>query len=285
MAASGQTASGKADDSIVVTGSKATAEEARDRIEDYIQQTGVGLGQRPVARWIDPVCPKVIGLEADIAKIFEQKMRSVAQSNGIRLAGGRCQSNIVVAFTHDGAGLVQQIRKREPAKLSSVKLADRAELVTGEAPVRWWYSYETRGSDGRRATTAPLPWVGGGEGGVSVLPNIETIAHYNSSIVSTQTARAITQATVIVDVTDAEGVRLDAVADYAAFVAFAEIVKQEMPPSGSILALFQEDSVQELSAIDIAFLQALYRLPLDRKARQQRGLLAKKMTVANTGSE
>jgi hypothetical protein len=97
---------------------------------------------------------------------------------------------------------------------------------------------------------------------------------YNSgSQVRTPTVRSLYGATVIVDVTKATGTRLKAITDYAAMVAFAEM-NASNPPPDSILGLFQPDGVESsLTDWDMAFLKSLYRMPLDRRSRIQRGHL------------
>lgn len=119
-----------------------------------------------------------------------------------------------------------------------------------------------------------------GEGGTpgAVLPgNGETsfLSLYSNSIVSTQVVRAIRSATVLIDVNKATGVKLDATADYAAFVALAELRPSPEPQPNSILGLFKgEKPPTHLTEWDTKFLRELYRLPLDRRARQQRNSLA-----------
>ena len=62
-------------------------------------------------------------------------------------------------------------------------------------------------------------------------------------------------------------------AAYAAMVAFAEM-DASAPPPDSILGLFQPSSVESsLTDWDMAFLKSLYRMPLDRRSRIQRGHL------------
>ena len=56
-------------------------------------------------------------------------------------------------------------------------------------------------------------------------------------------------------------------------VAFAEMSASDPPPD-SILRLFQPDSIESsLTDWDMAFLKSLYRMPLDRRSRIQRGHL------------
>lgn len=105
---------------------------------------------------------------------------------------------------------------------------------------------------------------------------------YNSSIVSTQVVRALQSATVVIDVEQAEGTPLDAVASYAAMVALAEFRSNPPPPKESILALFDgEMERRELSSNDAALLRGIYTVPPDREAYQQRRQLV--TTVRQSG--
>lgn len=106
-----------------------------------------------------------------------------------------------------------------------------------------------------------------------MLPAGDTISNYNSSIVSTQVARVLTSATVIIDLNLSSGTKLDAIAALASLVVLTEI-EPDAKPTGSILSLFPVGSgIDDLSETDRQMLKALYALPLDRTARQHRGRL------------
>jgi hypothetical protein len=95
--------------------------------------------------------------------------------------------------------------------------------------------------------------------------------------------RAIVEAGVVIDLDRVEGRRLDAIAAYAAFVAFAEVRAGATPPAGSVLGMFGRDGEPQgggLTKQDRTFLRALYRLPLDRTARRLRGRLVSDMVEA-----
>ena len=97
--------------------------------------------------------------------------------------------------------------------------------------------------------------------------------HYENSI-SARDQRVMTSAIVIIDTDHAMGRRLDALAAYAALVAFAEIRNVDASPDGSILGMFESSAPPRgLTTQDEAFLRSLYGLPLDRKAAQHRGQL------------
>jgi hypothetical protein len=279
---------------IVVTGKVATREEARRIAIDFVRQTGVAAQQDSVARWIDRICPKVFGLDPAIAARVANRIRASAELAGARLAREPCRSNLAVVFTDNAMAFVQDVAKRDPKRISQMSLGDRELLRQGETPVRWWYSFETRSKHGSRTHTGQVPGSGGagseGEGaqsgatgGGSIIAGNDTsttLSQYNSSIVSTQAVRALTGATVVIDVNRALGRDLDAVASYAAFVALAE-TRLSAKPEGSVLSLFASDAPPAgLTDRDEAFLKAVYALPLDRKIGQQRSRIVGALTDA-----
>jgi len=165
--------------------------------------------------------------------------------------------------------------------------------------MRWWYSTEVRSADGQPPVNAPLPWLaisteGGAEGGGGSATNNDAGGdsgggYTNSrraSLISSNAKRAIRTATVLVDVTLAQGKDLDGVIDYAALVGLAEIRFSGEPPANSVLALFApENPVYGLTTQDEALLKSLYRLPLDRQGRYHRGWLVNGVTKALSGAE
>lgn len=266
-------------ETIVVVGED--EDQRRREIHDFVRELGVANGQRTAARWVDPVCPTVTGLAPAHAAIVETRVRTIAREAGARVARQRCEPNIVIAFSGDGGALARAIRSRAPARLSEVPVTDRAPLFEGRAPIRWWYSTEARDSSGVSASSILPPWsAGNGEAGGSVLPmndNSTAINHYNPSLVSTRTMRALQAATVVVDANLAAGQTLSSIADYVALIALAEI-QLDARPANSVLGLFSNpEAPRRMSQRDETFLKALYRLPLDRRARQQRARLVDDM--------
>ncbi len=271
-----------ASEAIIVNGSRLTPEQARDQAIAFVRGVGVAFGDRSVARWEAPVCPHIIGLESVHAQIVEKTLRRIAWKAKIPYATAPCHTNVVVTFTTDAGAVVRRISSRAIKSLSEVPLNARDVLRNGDAPVRWWYTTDVRSKDGMSASAAPAPWTSGNaEGGGSVLPDTgRSLNQYGSSIISTQAIRVLKSATIIVDANLAEGHTLDAVASYIAMVAFAEISSNDFAPSGSILSTFVSAEASAVTDWDLAFLRALYRLPLDRKARQQRNILVAELTAA-----
>ena len=274
---------------IVVTGERVSPPEARRLASDFVSRTGVASGHLPAARWEEAICPRAVGLGSQHAALVEQIVRDTAQSAGARVARTGCVPNIVISFSADAAATVRAVQDQAPQRLREVRGDARTALLTGRAPIRWWYVTESRGSDGN---SGQLPGMSGalenGEGGSALPSNGESGSQrlYNSSMISTRSVRVIRNASVVVDVGRSEGVSLQAVAAYAAFVALAEIQPRQPAPEASILALFEgAETGRELSALDQAFLRGLYRMPLDRGGRLHRSYLLSEVTDAALGLE
>lgn len=259
---------------IVVTGQAPAAK--RKAAEDFVRATGIAAQANPVARWVDRICPKVYGIpDTAVRARIEQRVRVIAETVGAPLAPARCVSNFAIVFTSDGPGFARSIYRRDFRRMSRMTPVRRAQILEGQDPVRWWYGSDLRGKDGRRAAAVAPPWTSGNaEGGGSVIPlgpETDVIDQRSPTLIGTQAIRTLTGATVVVDVTRADGAPLDAVTDYAAFVGLAEVAPPGKPPADSVLGLFgTEPRPRELTGQDIAFLRAVYRLALDRTASQQR---------------
>lgn len=262
---------------IIVKGTRIDPQQARQRAVDFVKRTGVAHGQQQVARWVVPVCIKVIGLKDPHAARFKALMLDVAHQANVRVAKPNCQPNITVTFARDVGKVVRHIKSRKPHQLDELSPVEKEHLLDGEAPVRWWYATQMLDRDGVQSNSISAPWITSDGGVPFSLPlndGVTATQQYNSgSNVRTPTVRSLYGATVIVDSGKAGKTPIDAVAAYAAMVAFAEM-HASVPPPDSILGLFQPDIIESaLTDWDLAFLKSLYRMPLDRRSRIQRGHL------------
>lgn len=267
-----------ADDDITVTGSNPA--EAAERARAFVRATGVANGQRPAARWKDPVCPKVAGVPAEKAAVIEERMRSFARQVGAPLASAPCRANAIVNFTADGADFARRAAKRAPRQMRDIPADRREAIMTGTAPVRWWYLTQVRGADGEGPTGDQQPMfmtveggaagtgLPGGEGGVQM--------RYKDGRISTQSIRTLAGASVVIDVGRLGTASIETLADFAALVALAEFQPGDPPPGDSLLSLFAaDDAPLAATPSDVALLKQLYAIPLDREARAHRRLLAR----------
>ncbi|MCW1402389.1 hypothetical protein OKA06_08640 [Novosphingobium sp. MW5] len=279
-------------DDIVVKGKALSKEQAREQAQAFVQNIGIVTTVKPAARWVDPICPKAVGIVDDKAAMVTSRIRQVAANIGARVAKEGCKPNILITFTELGTDLIQRINSMDPRQLSEVPHSQRERLLTGNDPVRWWYSSQVRSHDGMPGMGAPPPWMnmsneGGGGGGTESTSGASSNVtgtftnSYRTSVVATQTKRSIDLATVVVDVKLAEGKQFDAVIDYAAMVTLAEVWPQGPMPGDSILSLFEgRPAPGEITPQDEALLKALYKMPMDREGRYHRGRLVKDVSSA-----
>lgn len=269
---------------IIVKATPLDPDQARQRAVDFVKSTGVATGQKQVARWAVPVCVKVVGVsDTQLAKV-ENVMLEIAREANIPVGKPGCDPNITVNFTADAGAVVRYVHQRRPHQLRELDLNEREHILTGTAPVRWWYSTQNLDRDqvgtdnvatifataGSAATAGPS----GGPIQVGGMGEMTSTQQYGSgSNVRTPTIRSLFSATVVIDAPSAGNTSIDSIAAYAAMVAFAEM-DAGAPPPDSILGLFQPSSIEStLTDWDMAFLKSLYRMPLDRRSRIQRGHL------------
>lgn len=265
---------------IVVRGTRIDPAAARDRAAEFVKRTGVANGQQQVARWVVPVCIKVIGLTTNQEAKVVGLMLGIAREANIPVGRVDCDPNITVTFASDAGQVARHIHARKPHQLAELNRAERERVLSGGGPVLWWYATQMLDRDGVRSNNISAPWITAGEGSGSSavsLPTADGVTatqQYNSgSHLRTPTVRSLYGATVIVDANKAGKMPVDALAAYAAMVSFAEMNASDPPPD-SILRLFQPDSIESsVTDWDMAFLKSLYRMPLDRRSRIQRGHL------------
>src|SRR3546814_17042308 len=90
-------AAGDDPNSIIVTGTPDAKREERKRAAEFVRRTGVAT-LNPVARWIAPVCPRTIGVDAKIAGIVDERIRDVAEAAGAPIASQPFTTNLSVIF-------------------------------------------------------------------------------------------------------------------------------------------------------------------------------------------
>ena len=282
---------------IHVIGRPITDAELRKQANDFVRRTGVANGSDPVARWLEPVCPKVVGIKPEYAAIVEQRMREIAELSAIKLGKPGCQANIAVTFTTDARALMQQISRKAPSRLAELTPFQRDQLLSGDAPIRWWYNSRTQGADGMRVANSDSLLVSAdatdgrtfsaGTGGESAIGNgTQTVQAYRSTLIGTLAVRALFRATILIDVNLAQGRSLDAVAAYAAMVAFAETAPSAQLVPNSILGLFDAgNAYTDPTDWDISLLRTLYSMPHDRAGWKQRRMLVSAIVDTSAQSE
>jgi hypothetical protein len=269
------------DSTIIVTGQKATKEEARRQASAFVRAATVVPQEDQYARRRDQLCPAVSGIDAKYAANVISKITSTAEAVGVRLAKAGCRANLLVHFTNDGNGYIAEISKKRPDLLKTMRPDERSVLTQSVAPIRWFYATEARGSDnmklslGGKSAGVLLPAAGAAEP-IKIESSRGTLNTYSASLIDTQLVVNLSSTVAIVDVEKATGFPLESVAAYAAMVSLAQIkLSTDYSTYPSILSMFSgakpvDQAPRDLTEWDYAYLRALYKIPGNRTARAQR---------------
>jgi len=243
--------------------------------------TAMTVGDQ-VPRWTMPICPRVEGLDAELAAQVDSAIRSIGAEAGAKIAGRRCKPNVFVVFTRESAGLAQKLADRLPAPRNRNGRIERSAFAAATGPLRW----ETRTSthDARHGPTVAnsAALMGAGDGFLlrTELPTTDSV---EPSLIRKQTRAAIDGMMVVVDGPASEGMELAQLAEYIAMVVLARPPMSASfndHPSILNLASYRPPgpSPLRLSEWDRAYLAGLYSAPADRSASATRSIIAQRMT-------
>lgn len=210
-----------------------------------------GMPEEPLARFEDPVCPGVIGLQVDYAVAVVAKIRQNSEGLGLRTAPDEgCKPNLIVAFLNDGQDYLQRLHEERAYLFESLDRSELRELLAITGPARAWVTTETRTRDGlqvgRRENLVQIPEAG------------MWSAH---SKIYVPTRQDITASMVLIDRSAIEGLSIDQLADYATLYGLADFVPEATAETPTIQRLFDEgqDTAPEgLTNYDLAYLERLY---------------------------
>lgn len=228
------------DGGIVVNGQ---AQKPIKRAQRYIRQV-LDTDDGQLARFVDPVCPLVIGLPDRFKASIEDRIRIVAGAASVRLAKDKCQPNLMIVFADNSDALIETMRKRRnPAFANLDDGALRDAFKAG--PIHAWRLVVTRDEVGNIST---------GNNDPDYPPVMEG-----------DTQAVTINAVVVMDRKVAQGKSVRQLGDY---VVMRTLVGARPPARGSIasesiLSLFDPAVApppREISDMDIGLLANLYRL-------------------------
>jgi hypothetical protein len=204
----------------------------------------------PLARFEDPLCPGIAGLQVAYAETMVGRIRANAEQLGVRLADeATCEPNVIVAFVEDGGSFLERLQDTSGQLFAELSQDDRRELMREPGPARVFMRVRTRTRDGMTVSRRD---------NLTDIPQAEMWSAH--SRIYTPTRNDIHSVLVLIDRAAIAGVSVNQLADYVTFRALSQLRPQEMASNDSILALFQEEGSPpaELTAIDRAFLAELY---------------------------
>lgn len=210
-----------------------------------------GLGEDPLPRVEDRLCPGIIGLETSMAEGLVSRIRANAASFGVPLADpASCEANLVVAIVEDGQAWLADLADRRGYLFRDMDRTDREELLATTGPVRVWNQVTVRTRDGLRV---------GLRENLTSLPQAGMWSAH--SRIYRPVRKDITYSLVLFD-RAAVGLMTPAqLADYASARALSTVFPEGSgQPQPSILTLFDSAAAQPagLTEHDRAWLDELY---------------------------
>lgn len=255
LPAAAQTEPAADSNEIVVTGD-AEPPPRREVFDQALEVSRVDPGrmyEESLARLTAPLCPQVVGLDGDLAQEMVERIRANAERVDVRLARGRCATNLLVAFADDGQMLLDELARRHPKVFALASAEERSELLADTAPVRVWNVVEHKWASG-----APLQYRRG-------RPEMPSTKKPVGMILPTR--KDIDFALVVYDREAVLGMTVLQLADYATMRGLSHTRPASgMQPMSTILALFDEESElapvdrepAELTSFDLGYLRSVY---------------------------
>lgn len=233
-----------------------------DQEAAFIEDVSAPVRGRALARWDRAVCVGVANMRTGHAQFMIDRVSSVALELGLAVGEPGCRPNIMIAATADAdafaTGMVQDDLSSFRPALSDTDRGRRAleQFQTTDAPVRWWHVSLPVSAD----TGEPAKPLSGDEP--------VTVRVRNASRLRGNIRDDLARAVIILDMPRLGDVAFDALSDYVAVVALAQIDPTADPAaSPSILNLFSSTNPPRgLTPWDRQYLHVLYSDLRDRAA-------------------
>jgi hypothetical protein len=241
-----------------------TESERREELRDFTRQIIRSPRLRqPVAKFLYPVCVKVLGLAEPEAEAIAQRIRANVRDLGIGADDKPdCRPTVRVAFMAPEAGPPERWLSPDSPAIAHLAGYQREQVLREAGPVRAWNRVAVRDANGR-AFRVRL-------GDQLRFPEYTEVEAFNSSdpIVTTE----ITGAAVMISRDAAHGFTLAQLADYATvrtLIGTSAPPRNGSVPAPTILSLFNDpEPPAEMTSFDRALVAELYNATRNPSARR-----------------
>ncbi len=236
-------------DPIIVTGTKLS----EDAVRTFIRDVAVEAADGQLARWDDPICPSVRGLQSNYNDYVKGTIVALAEEVDARIADPGCKINLVVAFVSEPGDFIASIRDARSDLFDSMTIPDRDKMAASGETVRTWNLIETKGADGANMVAMSDLAMGG-------LMNINAVRQYTTSGVQESTRQDIDATFITIDLEQIDGKTMQQVSAYAAMLALAQVnVSEPITAGPTILNLFHSPAAApaDFTDWDIAYMRSL----------------------------
>ena len=266
---------------------------AKQQAFDFVQGYASATRQRQlIARWGHPICVQVTGLEPDQAAAVKARVEQIARAAKVGVQPADCQRpDVEIGFSRTPQAVLDDVIAHNPRILGD-RTSGTRDVKTMSRPVQAWYDtngveFAENASEGLKASVVdrggPAGWAGlktlvdmqaspqaqadanywnQSQGSLQGNPYPYDLDHW-ADLDNPRSSRQFLNALVIVDLTKADGVRLNALADGAAMLALAQPRSQggcqALPSITDLFAVCPGRAAPAgLTPADTAYLAALY---------------------------
>lgn len=289
VSASAEAAVDSDNNEIVVTAQKKLKAAISTHISTVISDQSGGQ----YARFMQPLCPSVIGFGEKNAAFIEKRLRAIAKAADIRTGGANCDPNIHVLVVEDGNKMLDFLRRKHRRAFGTLTPYQRDKIQNGQGPSYNWHIVETvSADDGGSRSVAGTGFAGGASYGLLSDAGANAGRTHVKSRIAVPVRQELNHGFLLIDKAAAQGLSVVQIADYAAMRTFLQTKEGStgIAAADSILSLFDTqdraaDRVQSLAPWDLALLTALYKAPTNMPARLQRSSMFQSFEKALASGE
>lgn len=209
---------------------------------------------RPIARFMDPMCLDVAGLNPEYHERSVRRVNANAKVAGVRIARGQCKPNAMVLFADDSREQLLTLRKANRFIFGEMPRSEFRDMLASKDRVYAWQVNEVVGLMGG-------PRDENNEFGNGVFVNrVIGFGRLSPSI------RIVTRSSaVVIESQQTEGKTPEQLADYATMRLIAPTGERPADSVGgpaTIMTLFSDPAgaPDGLTAFDLAYLESVYAI-------------------------
>lgn len=266
-----------------------TSRAVREKqIQQYVESHAVpSRVAAKIGRWETGICVTAEGLKPELLEFVVRRVKAVATQVGARVnANPTCRDNVEIGFASNPQSVMDYIRDKHAAYLgfhnNTVEAGNSARMTR---PIQAWYATATIDANNEVQSDAPRReapqcfdpplcrvWVSA------------PVQRSTGTRVSDGMRTGFVNVIVLADRDRLVKMEMGAVADYIAFLVLAQPRSLDectgLPSILNSLAPNCAANSGELSAADIAYLTAVYRMNTDRLLAGQKEQIAFQMKKA-----
>jgi hypothetical protein len=268
---------------IVIQGTKTR----KQRIRTFAKTLTPARMDDQFGRFMNPVCPAMIGLPLHEGEAIVDRFRAVAKASRVPLAAKPCVANILMIAVKNKRVFIESLPASTPGLVHEVRRNRIAALARSPSPVSAWQVVGILDENGLAAASSTTD----SDNPASAVP---TVTSNSASRLTKSTQAGFLVSVLVVERASLARMTTRQFADYAAMRTLAPIdplstrhVLAGNPnvdlPAPTILSLFDKglspaDAPPSVTWWDFAFLRALYQIRMNKIAIFQRSEIQSRMT-------